>query len=147
MKVFYIALRFLLFSLVIFLIDLNSGCKNPDEYAPPQDSLVAPPAPPQLIVPADSELFSQTPGIAMDIYFEWSAVTDAQYYQIQVALDVAFNNTLFDENVYARSVTLTFYQTGEFFWRVRAYSPLWTWYTSWSEIRYFWSTAAKNRVQ
>jgi hypothetical protein len=109
----------LLFALVIFLINLNSGCKDPDEYAPPQDSLVAPPLPPQLIVPADSELFSQTPDIAMDIYFDWSTVADAQYYQIQVATDVAFNSTLFDENVYAHSVTLTFYHPGEFFWRVR----------------------------
>lgn len=142
MKVFCLILKFVLCALVIFLINLNPGCKNPDEYAPPQDSLVAPPAPPQLIAPADSELFSQTPGIAMNIYFEWSSVTDAQYYQIQVALDVAFNNTLFNENVYAHSTTLTFYQPGEFFWRVRAYSPLWTWYTNWSEIRYFWSTSA-----
>lgn len=142
MKVFCLISKIIFLSAIILCINLNPGCKDPDEYAPPQDSLVQAPAPPQLITPPDSDVVSLTMGLGVDVYFEWSAIADAEFYEIDVSNDEAFSIVIQHHKVYAHSATLTFDFPGDYFWRVRAYSPLWTWYTIWSEARYFWITTA-----
>jgi len=122
---------------IILFSSFNIRCKNPGEYEPPQDSLVPPPAAPQLIVPVDSVLFSLTPGASIDIYFEWSSVENAEFYDIVFADDVSFSNIIQQNQISYNSTTITFDILGGFFWRVRAYGPKWIWYTNWSSIRYF----------
>ena len=141
-----LCLKVLLLFVAMLCITVSSSCKDPDEYAPPQDSLVQPPAPPQLITPPDSDLFSLTPGFDVDVYFEWSDIADAEFYEIDVSNDVAFGNIVQHHKVYAHSAILTFTYSGDFYWRVRTYSSLWTWYTNWSEVRYFWITTILSTI-
>ena len=136
MKPFYLTLKILFLFTAILGMSLDSGCKNPEEYKPPEDSLIPPPAPPQLIIPNDSAFFSMTPGSNIDIYFEWSNITDADFYEIEFSDNPTFTNST-RYKYYTHSATINFTELGKYFWHVRAYSPLWTWYTNWSETRYF----------
>ena len=143
MRLFHLIPKLIFIFIIIFYINLNQGCKDPGEYEP-GDSLISPPAPPQLIAPPDSTLFSISPDPA-DIYFEWTPVTGAEFYDIEFSTDSTFDTTYGYILTYKASsywTIISFYLLGDIFWRVRAYSQLWTWYTNWSEIGYFKTTSA-----
>jgi hypothetical protein len=134
-KLLYFAYVFL--ALTITLMVSNAGCKNPNEYKPPFDSLYPPPSAPQLISPKnDTVIYYQTP-FPHDIKLKWGVVEDVEYYQLQIAND---STILPDANPVNVEVCSTFYavsKNGFYFWRVRAYNRKWTWYTEWSETWHF----------
>ncbi len=123
--------------IIIFFSSINSGCKNPNEYKPPFDSLSPPPSAPQLISPKnDTVMYYQTPH-PHDVTLKWSVVDDAQYYLLQIANDSTTLSDVDEINVETDSCIYTVTRNSFYFWRVRAYSRKWTWYTEWSETRHF----------
>ena len=123
------------------------GCKDPGEFEPEVDSLIDPPGPTRLIYPPDDTGYvvsSANPVLEID--FLWNAIIDAEYYEFQIASESTFNDSY--TTTYTLSINTinnTVIHTGDNYWRVRASSPLWTWYTDWSEVRFFrvWSVRSK----
>jgi len=106
MKLFYFALKIFSIFVIILCINLNSGCKSPEEYEPPPDSLIPPPEAPELIRPPD----------------------DTSYWFGQAGQSWDFVVVVFE--------SVLFYNPVNCYWHVRAESNQWTWFTDWSEIRY-----------
>ncbi len=118
-------------------ISPNGGCKKPDEHRPPFDSLYPPPPAPQLIYPPqDTIMLLETP-LPVDLVFTWSAVTEAEYFELQISRD----STILDQTNPIKSETnsciYNIRYNGSYYWRVRAYNHEWTWYTEWSTIQHF----------
>jgi len=141
MKLFYFALKIFSIFVIILCINLNSGCKSPEEYEPPPDSLIPPPEAPELIRPPDdtSYWFGQA-GQSWDfvvVVFEWTSVSDAQFYELEIATTPNFGTSvIYDIKVSSTKTTVLFYNPVNCYWHVRAESNQWTWFTDWSEIRY-----------
>ncbi|MEO0190329.1 MAG: hypothetical protein ABIL18_05055, partial [candidate division WOR-3 bacterium] len=119
-------------------LNLGGGCKNPHDYEPKFDSLYPPPAPPQLISPKnDTAIWYGTP-FPHNVLLTWSSVNGAEYYQLEIVKDDS--SALTGENlidVDYSSYNFTINRNGYYFWRVRAYSRNWTWYTEWSVVYHF----------
>jgi hypothetical protein len=128
MKKFDMLVKITLIVGLVVLMNLNKGCKEPSDYEP-QDTLVAPPGPPQPLAPEDSAVF-----VVGNIYFEWSKVSGVDFYEIAIDQSPNFNDAAIYK-VYTHSATIGVGTIGIKYWRVRAYSPYWTWYTSWSPSR------------
>ncbi len=130
-------MTFFLIFILFFFTNYNGGCKNPHDYEPPFDSLSPPPSAPKLISPPnDTILYFQTP-FPHDIKLKWSIIEGVEYYQWQIANDSTILPDAPIKNVEECSTTYVIGRNGFYFWRVRAYSHNWTWYTDWSETRHF----------
>jgi len=101
MKVSFLILKIVLISLVILSVTFNSGCKDPDEYAPPTDSLIPPPAAPQpLYPPLDmSYWFGQGDQgwQLVVVVLEWTPVEGAQHYELELASTTSFGSSVLSE--------------------------------------------------
>ncbi|MCK4250666.1 hypothetical protein KAX97_04435 [candidate division WOR-3 bacterium] len=140
MKPFVLALKIISAFIIILCINLNPGCKDPHEYAPPEDSLIPPPEPPQPIYPPDDTgyVFGQG-GQGWDfviVLFEWTPLNGVEYYYLEIAAESTFANPQMHTTLNT-TIILYFDVPRKCFWRVRGSSPYWTWYTNWSEVRYF----------
>ena len=125
--------------LIICLLSLSTpGCKNPEEFKPEFDSLIPPPGPPSLLYPPDDTTFwlEQWNPKPDSVELQWSSVEGAQYYELQIANDTLFR--VDKVQVYKNSYIFILSDTGQYFWRVRAYNRAWEWYTAWSEIWSFY---------
>lgn len=136
MKVFSALIKtLLLITSIVLFAGLPTGCKDPDEYQPYQDSLISPPAAPQLLNPQDDTGWVYVPGLGpVVVDFEWTPVEGAEYYELHLYSD----STLVDTAVYKvayNNVTIAFLPR-LIYWRVRASSSRWTWFTDWSEMWY-----------
>ena len=60
------AIFILSISLIVYL---QTGCKDPSEYEPPEDTLLVPPDPPQLISPINGFVI-MFESVAPDTYYE-----------------------------------------------------------------------------
>jgi len=133
-----IAIRiFFVFAIIIFY-SINPGCKDPSEFEPEVDSLVKPPGPIRLIYPPDDTGYVGTTAHPVQIDFIWNAIVDAEYYEFHLSSESTFNDSF--NNIYIlpfNTFSDTGFSTGDHFWRVRASSPRWTWFTDWSEVRRF----------
>lgn len=130
-------LTLLIYCLIAFL-HYNAACKNPHNYEP-FDSLYPPPAPPILIFPPNDTIIVYYEPFPHDIIFEWNSVEDAESYQLQVVNDTT---QLVNAPVIKITDTSTIYtlpRKDHYYWRVRAYSPKWEWFTNWSETRHFYA--------
>ncbi len=142
MKLIGILLKIIFISSIFLLFNINPGCRDPYQYAPPPDSLVPPPDEiPHLIYPPnDTGIIFGQDGHGWDtliIIFQWEEVTDAGYYDFALAEDTLFIDTATTSYTTQRDfLVLTFGTPGHFYWRVRAGNYYWTWYTNWSEIRH-----------
>ena len=124
----------LIISMILFT-GLENGCTDPDEYQPYQDSLISPPAAPQLINPPDDTgwVYVQALGPVL-VEFEWTPVEGAEYYELHLYSDSLFNDTTIYKVSY-NTITIAFLPR-LIYWHVRASSSHWIWFTDWSEMRY-----------
>lgn len=118
-------------------LSLPSGCKDPNEFKPPEDSLIKPPAPPSAIAPQDSYLYIPTV-FPLYVILQWTEVDSADVYQVEL--------TRQGDSATIRSVDSSSYpigfaddtRFGNYLWRVRASNGRWIGgYTSWSSYRHF----------
>jgi len=137
MKVFNTILKTLLLIVGLAMFtNLQTGCKDPDEYAPHPDSLISPPAAPQLLNPPHDTGWVYVPAQGpVIVNFEWTSVQGAEYYELHVYADTTYTDPVTYKVSY-NAVIIAFLPR-PVYWRVRASSSRWTWYTDWSEIRYF----------
>jgi hypothetical protein len=120
---------------------VQPGCKNPDEYEPPEDSLVPPGELPQPTDPVNGFVYMwayEYQPFEISVEFEWTDVEQAESYQLEYTIDT-FPPIIMDceSNLYTLLIRDT---TGRFcnhYWRVRALSSAWEWFTEWSEQWYF----------
>ncbi|KPJ73943.1 hypothetical protein AMJ52_02540 [candidate division TA06 bacterium DG_78] len=142
-KRFFKQLRLKLFIVgtVFLLIGLPRGCKDPYDYKPPEDILVPPPDPPQLIFPADSVWYVLDYGDVVFITFQWDTIYDADMYEFEFDTSQSFEKTAWSELTPEDTITFVFWpdttDTVAYYWHVRAASDFWVWWTSWSEVRTF----------
>lgn len=135
------AIKGFLILFITALFSANPGCKDPYEFAPEPDTLIPPPNPPRLVSPPDDTGYVVTNIIpSVQIQFIWHAIIEAEYYEFHISIEPTFNDSSTD--VYTQSyntldITKDTSSIGKHFWRVRASSPRWTWYTDWSETRRF----------
>ncbi len=141
MKVFHLVAKIFFLLLAIMVLHHYPGCKDPHEYEPGNDSLVPPPPAPQLLYPRDDTTcwYDQWHPYPNDIELGWSNIDDAQYYELELTHDSTFTDLLGDYKVYTYHYTYTITHDGVYYWRVRAYSEHWTWFTDWSETWKFYS--------
>jgi hypothetical protein len=130
-------LRILPLVFIVMFITHYSGCENPETYDP-YDSLIDPPEPPQPLAPPESASYVWTPqvGSVYHLDFEWSEITEAQNYELEIAINLSFD----DAAVYrtnCTSVEAELYYIATYYWHVRAWSSAWTYYTEWSDTRTF----------
>jgi hypothetical protein len=122
--------------LCIFLASF--GCMDPGQYEPEEPPVKTdPPAGPSVILPEQDTLFRCEYSVAVAL--DWTAVDGAEGYEYQVNTDSSFAAsfpyqvtnppTAFHASCYPPITT--------YFFRVRAHSSAWTWYTDWSGLRRF----------
>ena len=127
--------KFMLLCILLFAFYTQPGCKDPSEFEPESDSLIEPPGPPHLVSPFSGFviMFESVPA---DSYYilEWTTVDQADGYQVEYTIDT---NPPFLINCPVNTCTIWVFDTTgrirEHYWRVRASSLLWTWFTEWSE--------------
>ncbi len=91
---------------------------------------ISPPGVPTLISPANGAT-----GVANPPTFQWSAVTGAMSYQLQVSLVSDFSSTIVDQNgITSTSYTPSALSNNTYYWRLRASNAGGTgnWTTGWS---------------
>ncbi|MGB3480218.1 MAG: hypothetical protein WBB67_13800, partial [bacterium] len=135
MKILNAIVKIALLYMLSFAVYVQPGCKDPDEFKPPEDTLVPPPDPPQLVSSVDGfvVMFESVPA---DSYYElkWTTVEQAGGYQVEYTIDTfpPFIKTC-AANVCTLWVSDTTNRICKHYWRVRASSSAWTWFTEWSE--------------
>ncbi len=115
---------------------VNSRCKDADEFEPPPDTLVAPPAAPNIAGPADNFVF-MPPYFPFDIILDWDTVTHAERYELEITrgADAPYTIMLdYDYGIYRVYLDTIYYHVYK--WRVRATSSEWIGgSTEWSAVR------------
>jgi len=123
-------------------LTINPACKNPNDFKPPEDTLVFPPLPPRLLSPVDRYAFI-TDGIELSFRLEWEPVDSADTYILELTLNGHPNSIALDSNSYEGGVDSDHFGTNT--WRVRVSSSRWKGsYTEWTETRIFYT---RNRPQ
>jgi hypothetical protein len=138
MKPRFFIVKLCLLLIVFFMIKTYQGCQDPHDFEPPPDTMVPPPnMVPELVSPPnDTGIIYRQDGHGMDtiwVLYIWDIVPQAQYYDLEVSSDTNFNEV----DAYrcaANSQTVVMSGAGSFYWRVRAGSDYWTWFTDWSEV-------------
>ncbi len=126
----------LVFVVTVFLA--VAGCMDPDEYkpeGPPEKT--DPPDGPSVLLPAQDA--SWRCEYYYPVTLNWTGVDGAQGYEFQVNTDSTFSSAFPFQGFFP---PYTFYAVcfppiTTYYFRVRAYSDAWTWYTDWSDTRRF----------
>jgi hypothetical protein len=126
-------LAFLLFAAAILAMSVH--CQNPFDQGPGDDDLLPPPEPPVPTGPVNDTVYyyDGTHPFPQYIQLSWTSVEGTEIYQVQVSRDSTFTGSTpadADVNSYLYGVSAN----GKYYWRARAYSTKWEWYTGWSEI-------------
>lgn len=120
-------------------IYVQPSCKDPDEFKPPEDTLLAPPDPPQLISPTDGFVI-MFESVQADSYYElkWTNIEQAESYQIEYTIDTfpPFIKTCVPSVCTIWVADLT-HRLCNHYWGVRASASAWEWLTEWSDQWYF----------
>ena len=120
-------------------LTINTACKNPNDFKPPEDTLNQPPAPPQLFSPID--YYVRMPDAPTGrLLLTWEAIKDAELYEIFFTSDSNGQWTVpYDTNFFSMRLEKEPWQylIDKFTWKVRAFSSLWQYSTDWSEPRHF----------
>jgi len=128
---------------LLMLLGLLLGCKDPFSYQPHDPTLPDPPAPPAPLAPENGKHFKYDTPYPRDVTLQWTAVSGAEFYQVEVYTDsVLVESNLYVpliDRVYSTGTTVSFRYHGQFFWRVRADNDRrWNAFTDWSELWNFW---------
>lgn len=122
----------------IALLGFSLQCRDPNDWKP-GDPQEPPPEPPELYKPAEDTIFFGVPGYS--VTFEWEEISGYQVmYDIQTDTAVDFSTaTIHSASSSPASFFLERYgYKTDYYCRVRAGSPAWTWYTDWSAARHFY---------
>ncbi len=114
-------------------------CKDPLSFQPGDPSMPDPPGPPVPVYPPDGENTGDY-GYPQDVAFQWGKVNGAIFYQVEVyteSIPELPNLHTIADGVTTTTVTVRFGRYGFYYWRVRAGSHRWNWYTDWSELNRF----------
>ncbi len=114
-------------SLVLALL----ACRDPYSFEPGDPTKPDPPAPPQLVAPADSWR-SDSYAYPQNVSFGWQAVPSAQFYEMQIQTDSLFPSPSMSQHLYGTATVYSIQRFGLYYWRVRAASRDWNDYTDWS---------------
>jgi len=127
-------IKIVIFAGCVLMFYINYGCKDPNEYKPPEDTLQLPPGPPTLIYPPHDTVIWYEDPFPHTVILRWSNVEGAEFYHLQYAADssMSLGSIMRADNNYYE---LIFYDNATVYWRARAASSQWQWYTNWSEIR------------
>jgi len=123
--------------IVLILILTNVQCKNPNDYKPPEDTLIFPPSAPTIVQPADSFVFM---AISMPIYLHigWDSTPGVEMYEFELTFENNNPNVIVASRNFYDMAILDDIKFGFYYWRVRASSPLWKGgYTDWIAKRMF----------
>jgi hypothetical protein len=123
--------------IILVLILTNVKCKDPNDFAPPEDTLIFPPAAPINIQPADSFVYM---AIVMPTYLRisWDSTPGAEMYEFELTYNNYNPNVIVASRNFLDMAFLSDIKFGPYFWRVRASSPLWKGgYTDWTTKRMF----------
>ncbi|MGQ9708332.1 MAG: hypothetical protein ACUVUR_05600 [bacterium] len=123
-------LRFGLLLVILF------GCKEPFSFQPDDPTKPDPPAAPILVRPANGD-FIPNYAYPQDVEFEWQRVSGATSYQYECYKDSGLNPVSMvysNSRVTGNKISVRFSRCGVYYWRVRAASPNWNNYTSWSQV-------------
>jgi hypothetical protein len=121
-------------TLVACLVLTLFACTDPNSFQPFDPTKPDPPAPPQLVAPADSWV-SDSYAYPQKVNFGWQAVLGAQFYQIEVYRDSLLRSEYLrysNQRVTQPTLSAPFSGCGLYYWRVRAASKNWNNYTDWS---------------
>src|SRR4030042_3992271 len=128
----------LLLTATIFLMLSVINCRDPYDFEPNPDTLLDPPAAPQLLSPENNYVYMAISyPFNIYIYFNWTEISDAEDYTLELVIDT------FAPVYYAATsnqwtiILMDRYRFCDYSWRGRAYSAAWKFYTSWSETRSF----------
>jgi len=122
-------------TLVACLVLAVIACTDPYSFEPGDPTKPDPPAPPELVQPANnwqSDLYRYP----QEVSFVWQALPGALFYQIEVYRDSLLRSQYLvysNQRVTQTSLTASFSTYGWYYWRVRAASRDWNNYTAWSE--------------
>ncbi|MGB9720923.1 MAG: hypothetical protein ACPL28_05525 [bacterium] len=132
----YVIFKAILFFAFILFLSVEPNCKNPNEYKPPEDSLLPPPAPPELLTPPDS--FIHMPFVGGNrLLISWEHIEGAETYEINIVGERTKEWTLqLDTNILTQNWADTSL-IDKYTWKVRAYGSKWDYYTDWSVPRHF----------
>ena len=123
-----------IFSILMFT---NVNCKNPNDFKPPEDTLIYPPSAPTIIQPADSFVFMDT---SLPIYphIGWDSTPGAEMYEFEPTFRNYNPNVITTTRNYYDMGIIDTAKFGHYNWRVRASSSLWKGgYTDWTAKRMF----------
>lgn len=128
--------------IIVGILGLSSieGCKDAEDFEPDEDTLVAPPEPPELLEPIDGFVYNVVIdpfNYSYDVVLEWTAVDGTELYEVELTTDTFPPVTI---NSPSSSLIITFrdlHRLCEHSWRVRAGSSHWLDFTGWSDARTF----------
>ena len=131
-------------SCMMLLTTSSVGCRDPYDFAPPQDTLYAPPDPPPLETPMDKYVFmtplweAEDGRFTIEILMSWDTVHGAEIYELELMPeDLPPSIILCEENSYCYLIINDLNKLREYQWHVRAGSTEWDAMTAWSEQRNF----------
>lgn len=128
---------------VLTLLTSSGRCTNPDDLAPPQDTLSPPPGPPELVAPIDYYVLmdsSALPGYSFSIpvTLSWDTVEGAEVYVLELTTaDLPPNLMTIEDNSWCFLIHDDVTKLCAYQWRVRAGSTQWDGMTDWSEQWHF----------
>ncbi|UCD04642.1 MAG: hypothetical protein JSV98_05850 [candidate division WOR-3 bacterium] len=124
--------------IISVLVILAIGCMDPDEYKPEEPpEKTDPPEGPSVLLPLQDTLFRCE--YYRTVLFDWTGVDSAQGYEFQIDRDSTFTTAFPYQGFFPpySFEAFCFPPVTTYYFRVRAYSDLWTWYTDWSDTRRF----------
>jgi hypothetical protein len=127
-----------LMAFIVIAIVASFSCMDPNDYKPddpPQK--IDPPEGPSALLPEQDTVFRSE--YSHWVTFDWTEVDSAQGYEFQVCTDSTFYGAFpYQGQIPPVSFcAMCFPPITTYFFRVRAYSDAWTWYTDWSNVRRF----------
>jgi len=138
MKVYIYIIKVLCLFILLLVMNTPSGCQDPHDFEPPPDTMVDPPniVPELLFPPNDTGIIYKQDGHGADtiwVTYIWDIVPQAQYYDLEISMDTSFSE-VDDYRTSANSQVVVMEGAATFYWRVRAGSDYWTWFTDWSDV-------------